>query len=325
LPRPHPHPGIIHSQHEAEETVLGQLVGSFRRSLMARNLSKHTVYAYTSTALHLISYLTAKGMPTDPSSITREHLEQYLVDRASTPTPSGTPPAVKTRQYWHINLAAFFRWLVDVDEIRESPMERIKQPRGETRPRRVITDAEVKAVLRVCEGKGYYARRDYALIMLFIDTGLRVSEMTALTLEDVDWDDQSITVRRGKGGKARVVYFGKRTARALDQYAHLRGGRREHRAAGRPELWLGRDGPLTRGGVYQMLQKRSEEAGVKGIHPHMWRHFFIHASLRAGAQVGDLLRQTGHARVDMLLKYGEAAADDRAKASHRRTGPGDLL
>jgi hypothetical protein len=57
----------------------------------------------------------------------------------------------------------------------------------------------------------------------------------------------------------------------------------------------------------------------------MWRHFFIHASLRAGAQVGDLLRQTGHARVDMLLKYGEAAADDRAKASHRRTGPGDLL
>jgi hypothetical protein len=49
------------------------------------------------------------------------------------------------------------------------------------------------------------------------------------------------------------------------------------------------------------------------------------ARKRAGAQVGDLLRQTGHARVDMLLKYGEAAADDRAKESHRRLGPGDRL
>jgi integrase len=159
--------------------------------------------------------------------------------------------------------------------------------------------------------------------MLFIDTGLRLMEMTSIELEDIDWQNQAITVRKGKGKKARTVYFGKRTLKALDQYVNLKGGRRDHSHAHLKRLWLGKRGVLADAGIYAMLKGRGERAGLSDMYPHLWRHYFIHTSLKAGAQVGDIMRQTGHTKVEMLLHYGEAAADERARESHRRLGPGD--
>lgn len=311
---------------EALPCPLDIMLTSYERSLSARDVSKYTVLAYRVAIRNLITFLRARGMPLDPCGISREHLEMYMAYLSMTPIArSGEPPKSKTLSFKYRALKVFFKWLTDMDEIQHSPMERMKPPRVIEPMRRVLTNDQVKAVLKTCEGKHFHDRRDYAIIMLFIDTGVRLMEMTNIELDDIDWAMQAITIRRGKGGKARTVYFGRRTLRALDQYVNLRGGRRDHKHAHLRRLWLSYRGALEDSGIVWMLKNRGERAGIENLHPHLFRHYFIHASLKAGAQVGDLMRQTGHTKVDMLLHYGESAADERARESHRRLGPGDNL
>jgi len=310
--------------------MLRLLIESFRLSLTARNLSRSTIAIYTGTARRLVDYLEEHNMPTDPTGVTREHLELFLTEAQRAPiTRNDGQPRSMTVKLWHASLRAFFGWLVDVDEIRESPMDRVKAPKAAPHKRPVLTHDQVKAVLRACEGKTFKDRRDTAIILLFIDTGLRVAEMADLLMGDIDWQQQQIEVRHGKGDKRRTVYFGKRTARALDSYTHLKGGRRDHPYAHSRYLWLGQSsklqGRLTDAGISQMLKYRGQEAGIPNLHPHLWRHYFIHSSLQAGVQLGDLQRQTGHSKLETLLGYADQAADERARESHRRLGPGDRL
>lgn len=300
---------------------------SFERSMMARQLSPSTILAYNITIRDFISTARAWHLPLDPSGISREHMEMYMAHLAMTPIvkKGGKLPKTRTLALKYRALKVFFGWLVDMDEIEHSPMERMKPPRVISALRKVLTNDEVKAVLKTCEGKSFLDKRDYAIIMLFIDTGIRLMEMVNIELDDIDWANQAITIRRGKGGKARTVYFGKRTLRALDQYVNLKGGRRDHKYAHLKRLWLSMRGGLQDSGIVDLLRIRGERAGIGKLHPHLWRHYFIHSSLKAGVQVGDLMRQTGHTKVEMLLHYGESAADERARESHRRLGPGDNL
>lgn len=313
-------------EQDAQPSILRMLITSFERSLLARDLSAHTLTTYLIAVRHFATFLEEHGMPEEPTSISREHVELYMAYVASTPVPkTGQLPRSQTLTLKYRVLKIFFGWLVDMDEIPRSPMERIVSPRLIETKRAVLTEKQIKAILKTCEGKSFLDRRDYAIIMLFIDTGVRLMEMASIELSDIDWAGQAITIRRGKGGKARTVYFGKRTLRALDQYVNLKGGRRDNKHAHLKYLWISYRGHLADTGIYEMLKGRGARAGYPEIHPHLWRHYFIHASLKAGAQVGDLMRQTGHTKVEMLLHYGEAAADERARESHRRLGPGDNL
>lgn len=311
---------------EDQPVVLEMLHTSFERSLMARDLSERTIKTYRSVIRSFIRFLKTYSMPIEPSALSREHLELYMGYVSITEVSrTHEPPKSATLLMHYRVLKVFFKWMVSMDEIARSPLERMTPPRLIQPNRPVLTDDEVKAVLRTCDGKSFSDRRDYAIIMLFTDTGLRLTEMMSIDLEDIDWAAQAILIRRGKGGKSRTVYFGKRTLKALDQYVNLKGGRRDHKHSHKKQLWVGSRGALSDNGIYDMLKTRGERAGLPHIHPHLWRHYFIHTSLKAGVQVGDLMRQTGHTRVEMLLHYGEAAADERARESHRRLGPGDRL
>lgn len=306
-------------------SLLRNLIASYKRSLLARKLSPHTVTSYLRIANLFAHFAEEEGLPGDPANLTREHVEYFLNWLYSTPSErtGRLPKAVSTRS-WFASLQPFFKWLEDVDEIKQSPMRGLSPPRPHKSHRPVLTLEQVKRILKACEGTSFRARRDYAMMMLFIDTGLRLSEMAAITVDDIDWVQQAIIIHHGKGDKARVVYFGRKTAKALDQYAHLKGGRRDHKDHDVPQLWLGTRGALKTYGVSDALAARGKEAGVH-LYPHLWRHFFIHASLKEGMHPGDLMRITGHTKLEMLLHYGEAAADERARESHRRLGPGDRL
>lgn len=319
-------PKLTAQAHRVEYSVIEGLLVSYHRSLQARDLSKHTITAYVPTIKRFIAYLRAECLPLDPGGLSREHVEMYMAHLGSSPLKqTGAVPSSNTIGLHYRALRCFFKWLVEMDEIARSPMERMTPPRLHQERKPVLTVEQVRAIVRACEGKGFANRRDYAMVMLFIDTGIRRMEMASLKLDDIDWAGQSITVHMGKGRKSRIVYFGKRTLKALDQYVYLRGGRREHKGSHLPDLWLGGRGALSDDGIYRAIKYRGDKAGVPYIHPHLWRHYFIHASLMAGAQVGDLMRMTGHVKVETLLHYGESAADERAKESHRKLGPGDRL
>ena len=299
-------------------------LASWTRHLRAENLSPATVVTYTQSVSRLAEFLEARGMPLEVGHIRREHIEAFLEDLLAR-----FKPATAANRY--SGLQAFFRWLVDEGEIRESPMTRMKKPKQPEHLAPVIPDADVKRLLgAVREGAReatFPDRRDAAIIRLFLSTGARLSELADLRFdpdhpETNDVGERSIRIRSGKGRRERVSDIGLKGDRALDRYLRARA---KHPHAALPWLWLGPKGRLTATGITQLIRRRGEEAGIAGLHPHLLRHQAAHEYFAAGFQESDVMTLLGWRSREMLRRYAAGAAQERALAAARRFNPADRL
>lgn len=289
--------------------TLASMERSFQRSLAALNRTERTRQTYRAALRALGHFLDAQGMPVEVAAIRREHVEAFMADLLTRRTP-------KTALTYYASLGVFFQWLIEEGEIRESPMRHMHPPHVPETLAPVLSDDEVRRLLRACEGTSFEDRRDLAMIRLFLDTGMRRAELTGITLDDLDLD---VGVARvfGKGQRWRVCPFGNKTGLALDRYIRQR---ERQRLSDLPQLWLGRSGPLSLNAVTEIIKERGKRAKIAGLHPHLFRHFFASAFLAAGGQETDLLTLAGWRSRAMLQRYGAAAAAERAKAAHKKLG-----
>lgn len=286
------------------------LLPSWQRSLRAARRSPRTIQSYTEAAEQFGDFLVRLGMPTEVAHIRRDHIEAFIedLDRRFKPATVG----VRFR-----SLQQLFRWMLEEGEITANPMGRMRSPFIPEAPPAVLSDAELRALLRATEGSDFASRRDRAILLVFIDCGARLSEVANLRVEDVDLDLQTLTVI-GKGSRVRVLPIGARTVKAIDRYLRAR-------RSGARALWIGGKGPMTPSGVAQMIRRRANVAGIGHIHPHQFRHTFAHRWLAAEGREGDLQEIAGWASREMLRRYGASSRAERAREAHQRLALADRL
>ena len=209
-------------------------------------------------------------------------------------------------------LHRFFAFLKEEKVINETPMLTMHPPK---KPKYIIkpfSHDQILHVLALCDDSNFLGARNRAIILTFIDTGLRLSELANVQLEDVNIQTDTIRVM-GKGNKERVVPFGKVTKAALLKYQKLR-------ESDLPDVWLTEERrPLTARGIEITIIRLGKYAGISGVRcsPHTFRHFFGTNSMLNGAPDWAVQTLLGHATLDMTKKYRETINSQNAIAFHR--------
>lgn len=289
---------------------------SFKRYLAAEGKAQATIKLYMQAVRFYDAWIGQEhGRPGVLDDIRLGSLQQWFIvlhDRHK-------PNTVLMR--WQ-GMNRFCNWLVDEEEIDKNPMKGIKRPVLKDSPVPLLDDADLAALVKACQGKEFNDRRDEAIIRLMLDCGIRVSEVCKLGVEELDVDACDALVH-GKGGKDRMVYFGSRTARALDRYLRMRS---RHRWSHLPNVFLGERGALTTDGVRTRMEVRAAKAGLNvAANPHRFRHTWADDFLFSGGQERDLKRLAGWSSDVMLEKYGRSGADRRAKAAAQKMRRGDRV
>lgn len=197
----------------------------------------------------------------------------------------------------HINtLRSFFSWLVDEDNIRKSPMRKIKSLKiDKLRSRHPLTAEQLELVRDGC--RGY---KEKALVEFLVSSGCRVSEVAGLRVDDIDWRDRKCKVI-GKGNKERTVYFSVRAKLMLQLYiAERRGGEALFASSRAPYE------PLTDRGIEKMISKLGKRIGMERLlYPHLMRHTFASHALNCGMELTIIQHLLGHSDPKTTLIYAE--------------------
>src|SRR5712691_6538055 len=194
------------------QTKLSTSLTRYLNSLNGRNLSEHTATAYRTDLLQFLAFLAENDITVDsPEKITRTHILDYLSHLAEL-SRSGV-----TRVRKLAAIKEYCKFLVDEKSILHSPVENIVRPKQERKQRVFLRVDEYMRLLNAALGNS----RDYAILQLFLQTGIRVSELVGLSLKDIDLDEEVMLVN-GKGNKQRTVYLEKKATQALRSYLTAR-------------------------------------------------------------------------------------------------------
>jgi integrase/recombinase XerD len=292
---------------------LSVLLDSWELSLRAERKSPQTVKSYTDGVRRFLAWCAAGS---HSPVLDRRTVNAFVVDLLD---GGAEPSTARSRQ---LALRRFSAWLLDEGESDADHLVGVKAPKLDAKVVEPLTDNELRALIKACAGKDLKERRDEAIIRMMFETGGRAGEVAVMLLSDVDLKAGTAIIRRGKGGKGRVVPFGAQTIQAIDRYLRVRRG---HRLADSDDLWLGDRGKrFSYDALHKSLSGRAAAAGLVGFHPHKLRHTAAHRWLAAGGSEGGLMAVAGWTRPDMLMRYTKAQASHRAGDEARKLNLGDL-
>lgn len=265
-----------------------------------RGMSANTVAAYRNDLTGFACYFgeDASKRLTDWRDVTTESVNDLMYDMDS----RGYSASTRSRKI--AALRSFMRFLVEEKVLEESPAEHLRTPRSGRAVPEILTAEDVESLLEfAANGMAPEERRDHAMIELMYAAGLRVSELTAVDVGDVNL--QSATVRTiGKGSKERVVPLHDFAIEAVEGY--LLGVRPELVGTAHTEaMFLSNRGRrLSRQAFWQRLKRAAGQTGIAArITPHTLRHSFATHLLQGGASLRHVQELLGHSSISTTQIY----------------------
>ena len=278
-------------------------INSFLNYLtVEKGFSDNTVAAYRNDLFGLIKFVEEgarkQGSTASWANFGRQGMMSYLLDlnqRSYAPTTRARKVAAAR---------SFFKFLTAEKIITEDPTENVKSPSvGRSLPK-PISVSQVRALLEQPMKRATpEAKRDEAMLQLLYASGMRVSELVSLNLEDVNIEGGDVRCF-GKGHKERIIPIHQQAAKVVEEY--IKEARpRLARRAGEKALFLNRRGDrLTRQGFWQILKEYAKAVGLEGeVTPHTLRHSFATHMLSGGADLRAVQELLGHANISTTQVY----------------------
>jgi len=263
--------------------------------ILERGLSQHTIAAYACDLNKFQDYLHHKGIEDFTKVQTREieGFIHWLTQKKLSP---------RSRARVLATIKTFFRFLILSQRLETSPAVLIETPRFSKKLPQVLSLEEVERLLKQPDTTHPRGLRDKAMLELLYATGLRVSELVRLKLNQLNLEVGYISVI-GKGAKERLVPVGRQAQQALTQY--LKKGRSVLLKKPSSYLFVGYRGrPLTRQGFWEIIKKYAIKSGInKAISPHTLRHSFATHILERGADLRSVQTMLGHSSITTTQIY----------------------
>ncbi|MHB9134734.1 MAG: tyrosine-type recombinase/integrase [Armatimonadota bacterium] len=291
--------------------TITQASNYFLADRRAQNCSPDTITYYQHRLNAFERYLRLHDLGDNLTSLTPPMIRMFLTEETARCSPA-------TAKHAFITLRAFFRFLQADGLLDRSPLETIQPPKAPKKLIQTFTPEQITRLFSTCNAS-FAGIRDRAMMLLMIDSGLRVSELCTLSVTDIRWEDQTAKLM-GKGSVERRVPFGMNTRRALQAYL-IRRGILETEA-----LFVTTLGEaIGRRRVEEVMQERGQRAGLTGVRcsPHTFRHTCAVIYLRNGGDAFSLQRLLGHSDLTMTRRYAELAQSDVLE-KHRHASPGDF-
>src|SRR4051812_44110229 len=273
---------------------------------LERGLSRNTLNASRTDLFQYGEYLSAHHL--DALRARPAEVGEFLAELA-TGGPERPPVSSATIHRKAACLRSFYKHLRRDELIGDDPTASLAAPRRSKKLPHVLNYAEVQKLLEAPQGAEPTALRDRALLEVMYACGLRASEVIGLEMTDIDLHEGFVRAR-GKGSKERLVPLGRQAIAAIRGY--LRGGRSKlvgerHEA----RLFVNfRGGPLTRQGLYKIVQRHARDAGLAGkMSPHTLRHSFATHLLAGGCDLRAVQEMLGHADISTTQMYTHLSGD----------------
>ena len=274
-----------------------------RHLAVERNASAHTLRSYANDLGDFRRFLSARG-----GDLARADLRAVRAWLAALHA-RGLAAASIARKLAAVR--SCYRFLVRRGVIEGNPAREARSPR---QPRRLVTFLPHDEAAQLVDGRavgGSQRARDVAILEMLYATGLRVSELAGLDLDEVDRTERTVRVL-GKGRKERIVPYGGHAGRALERWLGERG------ESGDALFTNARGGRLTARSIHTIVRRSARAAGItRRVSPHTLRHTFATHLLDGGADLRAIQELLGHSRLSTTQRYTHVGAEQLMKVYDR--------
>ena len=293
---------------------LERAVYEFLDDLKRQNASAHTLRSYESDLRHFVAYFT----PPDASPPAPADFDQWKIREWLGHLYSRGLSSVSMRRKLAA-LRALFAYLARRGHVAANVARLVATPKAPQKLPEVLSEEQANALVDAAGSEQFdrpFPARDRAIFEMLYGCGVRVGELAAASLDDVDFSERWMRVR-GKGRKERLVPFGSKALEALEHYLPERRAKPEERA-----LFVNfRGGRLTTRGIHGVVKFYARMSGDQTwVHPHSFRHACATHLLRDGADLRAIQELLGHARLSTTQKYTQVSLAD-LMAVYDRTHP----